>query len=291
MKKNYLLCITYFIFIAMNDISACSNFKTLFEKEIYQKMNIRFIYEYNEEQSIHKWQTFLCRGSDEDKLLLDTFSYAEDQLPIRLTPDIWQETIYQLFSCLDAISLDTMNNRILVLYDMFGDIHFKNYKIDTINNLIDKERYPIQKYNMSFLLGYNSGYGKILRDENNIYAYYSAAAPPRQNLIKLSLKWRELTQINIKKKKKKEKSPAIIQAIHQDDLNTISLHLSKLLNESVNIFGAIKDISANRPNSTAGLIYYFAKQNKKTLIVGYDIFENKWLTGNYTEEEIQSDIK
>jgi hypothetical protein len=185
MKQIYLLFLTTILLPSM----AISN--TIFDKQLDNGMILKFNYALEKNQ--HSWIVEL--STFDTTYMLEKFIYEEDSLPIRLTPDVWQETIYQLFSLMDVILLS--NNHILILYDQFGFIHCKEYNVNTYQLCTI---FPIKKYKLSFLHGYNSSYGKMLQIDNMIYisSSYHTLTPFGENFLRFSLSDKKVEKITFK---------------------------------------------------------------------------------------------
>jgi len=268
MKRLFLLT------IILLPIMAVSN--TIFEKQLENGIIVRFNYALENNQ--HTWIVELRTLDSVYKL--DEFIYQENALPIRLTPDVWQETIYQLFSLLDVILLP--NDNLLILYDRFGYVHCKEYRTDTYQSC---NTYSIKKYKMSFLFGYNSGYGRMLYIDNMIYTYYSAGAPSRQDFLSFSLTDRKVKEIKFKDTNFLIPAPNIISKLEvEEQLRKIVLEKygSK---KSIDYIGYINDIQANFGHS--GIIYHFIYIDNQFNIYRFDIDKKYWMIGDFITNEIK----
>lgn len=279
MKKLYLILITI-IFLPTMAISS----KTLFEKQLKNDLTIRFNYTPDDDQ--HTW--FVELITPKSVLKVDEFVYETKTLPIRKTFDVWIESIYLLFSLLDAIMIT--DTELLVLYDHFGTVQCKKYNLRTLTVV---NTYPIKKFKMSFLYGYDAGYGKMFFINGLIYTYFTAAAPAREALIRFSL----TTDATIEEIKFEEPDFTIPEAFSsikkdQNELETekIKQQLEKIIREKyeqekpITYIGYVNDISARY--GRLGIIYHFLFVDKQLKIYRYDIDKQHWMIGDFFTNEI-----
>ena len=116
---------------------------------------------------------------------------------------------------------------------------------------------------MSFLFGYDAGYGKMVNIDGMIYAYYMAAAPARRELVRFSLATNTAEEITFNKSDRPvqmEKPLAYIDCIN--DADAIHGHL--------------------------GIVYYFLFVNKKLKIYRYNTDEQHWLIGDFIAKPIHN---
>jgi len=266
----------------------------IFDKKISAGYDFKF---YNETDSIgkeYRWTSLLVNKSNNIDTL-EVFRYNFDDIPIIKTPDVWEESIYMLFSALDAMLLN--KDELIVLYDKFGEIGMKIYEIG------DKEKesttvIPIIKYNMSFLHGYGISYGKIIKIGNELFVYYSAAAPPRENLIKMSLQSNKLSSIKFDEKKKiiSEDNNRFFQQIFEGtDINEVLIvkvnelsHKIYGIKGKIDYLSCIRDVEASKIDMRLGTLYVFVKINNQTAIIQYDISNNQWIISDYKEQNIEN---
>lgn len=266
----------------------------IFEKKINYQFSFKFAYVSDSIRKEYRWTSLLYNNKKGEPVpeLIEKFTYNFNSLPIKKTPDVWENTIYKLFSVLDVLSL--RDDEFLILYDKFGEVYIDRLQFREKTHFV----IPIRKYKMSFLWGYEAGYGKMIKVENNIYTCYSAASPPRDNFIKFSLQTNAVTEIFFPDEVLtiEEDDPSFISLINQEqeDTNELSKNLSKLTKKIYGIekemvyLGKMKDMRASYPDSrNVGEIYFFIKIDGKLSIFIYDRYEQKWLISDFEEKIIE----
>ena len=265
-----------------------------FSKKINAGYDFKFCSDTDSTTNEYRWISLLIDKSNNIDTL-EAFRYDFDNIPIKKTPDVWEETIYKLFSVLDILLLS--EDELIVLYDKFGEIEMKIYKIGD-NEKKSAIIVPIKKYNMSFLHGYDISYGKIIRIDEDLFIYYSAAAPPREELIKMSLKSNKLCSIKFHEEKKV--IPEDISAAFQQFFNVKNIdELMMTVNaddprltvsgdkENMDYSGYIRDVEASNTDMQLGTVYMFLKTGNKTAIFRYDIDNNQLIISDYEEQDIE----
>jgi hypothetical protein len=116
---------------------------------------------------------------------------------------------------------------------------------------------------MSFLFGYDAGYGKMVNIDGMIYAYYMAAAPSRRALVRFSLAANTVEEITFSR-----------------------FDRPVQMEKPLTYIDYIND--ANAIHGNLGIVYYFLLVNRKLKIYRYDLDEKHWFVGDFIAKKLSN---